>query len=94
MIEHEVGVPLTWVIGIFFTFAGLWMPVVFALVSQARSFGAMGAKLDAALKEVEEIRSLEGRISILEGWVERLRERFHNLANQVTPLPPNKARKP
>jgi len=80
---QEVGVPLTWVIGIFFTFAGLWMPVVFALVSQARSFGAMGAKLDSALKEVEEIRSLDNRVTKVEGWVGRLRERHHNIVNRL-----------
>lgn len=87
-------VPLTWVVGVALTFTGLWIPIVFALLSQARSFGSMSAKLDGALAEVQSIRSLESRVQATEGWIDRLREHINSIRNHLQTISEPSERKP
>lgn len=75
--------PLTWVVGIALTFVGLWVPVILAMVAQARSFGAMQAKLDLVLKHVDSVDALRERITRSESWIEQIRQRIQELANHI-----------
>ena len=72
----ELAIPATWAIATFVAFLAVWVPVVLSLVSQARSFGAMQAKLDLVIAEREILDDLRTRVVRSESRIDRVRERL------------------
>lgn len=76
-------VPLTWAIATLLALVAVWIPVILSVLAQARAFGGMQAELTLILDEMTHQRAVRDRVAVSEGWIARLRDRYHLHANTL-----------